>query len=123
MAARPVALTLVMAWSPAEPLGHTGHRLTLTLVLDARGNPDGGAWPPATPWLARREAPGQPDLRGEVLHDEDGWALRFPAPGTPSGEAPLHRLLGGPGWWRPGGLVTIRAPDGGEVAWRVVGLD
>jgi hypothetical protein len=122
-AAKLVEVTLVRAWSPAAPDGHAAHRITFGMALDAHGGPDAEAWlADPGPWPARREQEGGASLAGDVAHDEEGWSLRFWPEGTPAPEAPLHRILGGPGWLRPGEVVTIREPNGAEAAWRVVAV-
>ncbi|MGK7867098.1 hypothetical protein [Falsiroseomonas sp. E2-1-a20] len=122
-AAKLVDVTLVRTWSPAAPEDQGAHRITFGMALDAHGVPDAEAWlaDPA-PWPARREAEAGALLHGDVAHDEEGWSLRFWPEGTPAAEAPLARILGGPGWLRPGEVVTIREPDGAEAAWRVVAV-
>ncbi|MGX9964274.1 hypothetical protein ACVFYP_13170 [Roseomonas sp. F4] len=118
-----VEVTLVMTWSPAEPQGHEGHRIIFSVALDAQGEPDPAAYlaDPA-PWPARREAPEAPPLFGDVVHEEEGWALRLAVPGESLDEAPLFRLQGLSGWLRPGSIVTIKEPDGSAAAWRVVAV-
>jgi hypothetical protein len=117
-----VELTLVMTWSPAEPQGDAGHRIVFSLALDAQGAPDETAYlaDPA-PWPARREAPGMPTLHGDVVHEEEGWALRFAAMDGTVDDAPLCRIRASSGWWRPGGVVTIEEPKM-AAAWRVVAV-
>ena len=123
MAVRLVEVTLVMTWSPAEPQGQSGHRIVFHMALDAHGAPDAEAWmADPNPWPAYWEAPATATLKGDVTHDEEGWSLRFPTNGGPLAEAPLHRILGGPGWLRPGEVVTIATPDGAGTSWRVVGV-
>jgi hypothetical protein len=121
-AARLVEVTVVMAWSPGAPGGDSDHRIVFSVALDAQGQPDGAAWlaDPA-PWPARRDGPGQSALAGDVVHDEDGWSLRFYRDPAAAPDAPVHRLLhrGAP---RPGEMLTIRDPEGVETAWRVVGI-
>jgi len=123
-ASRLVEVTLVRTWSPAEPEGDARNRIVFAMALDAQGTPDEQAWldDPAA-WPARLEAPGADPVQGDVAHDEEGWSLRFPRDGTSLAEASLHRIMGGPGWLRPGEVVTIRAPDGTGAAWRVVAVD
>jgi hypothetical protein len=122
-AAKLVDVTLVQAWSPGAPDGHAAHRITFGMALDAQGGPDAEAWlADPNPWPARRESDIAAALQGDVAHDEEGWSLRFWPEGAPATEAPLARILGGPGWLRPGEVVTIREPDGSEAAWRVVAV-
>jgi hypothetical protein len=118
-----VQVTIVRAWAPGTPEGAEAHRITFTAVLDAQAQPDGAAWlaDPA-PWPALREVPGAPPRQGDVVHDDDGWALRFFRGAEPDPDAPPHRILNLEGGLRPGEVVTIRAPDGAEAAWRVVGI-
>jgi len=121
--ARLVEVTLVRTWSPAEPQASEGYRLIFAMALDAHGAPDAQALLAAPdPWPARLEVPDAPDISGDVTHDEEGWALRFPQDGDQPDEAPLHRILGASGWLRPGEVVTIRRPDGAESAWRIVAV-
>ncbi|NKC32588.1 hypothetical protein [Falsiroseomonas selenitidurans] len=122
-AVRLVEVSLVRAWSPSEPDGQEGNRIRFRMALDAQGAPDEAAWlADPDPWPAQREAPGAPPAEGDVAHDEEGWSLRFAQGGLPLADAPPHRILGGAGWLRPGEVVTIRGPEGGEVAWRVVAV-
>ncbi|MBU8543341.1 MULTISPECIES: hypothetical protein [Roseomonadaceae] len=118
-----VEVTLVMTWSPAEPQGQDGHRIVFSLALDAHGMPDDAAYlaDPA-PWPARREAPEAPALFGDVVREEEGWALRLAIPGESLDEAPLCRLQALSGWLRPGSVVTIKEPNGTAAAWRVVAV-
>ncbi|MBU8537057.1 hypothetical protein [Falsiroseomonas tokyonensis] len=121
-AAKLVEVTLAMTWSPAEPEGHAGYRIVFAMALDSQGGPDAAAWlADPDPWPARQETPGEPVRHGDVAHDEEGWSLRFPREGGALSEAPLHRIFGGPGWLRPGEVVTIAGPEG-EAAWRIVGV-
>lgn len=122
-AAKLVDVTLVRAWSPADPEGHAAHRITFGMALDAHGGPDAEAWlADPSPWPARRAAVSGPNLAGDVAHDEEGWSLRFWAEDAAAVDAPLHRILGGVGWLRPGEVVTIREPNGADAAWRVVAV-
>jgi hypothetical protein len=122
-AAKLVDVTLVRAWSPAEPKGAAAQRITFGMALDAHGGPDAEAWlADPNPWPARGEPLSGPPLGGDVAHDEEGWSLRFWPDGAPAAEAPLYRILGGQGWLRPGEVVTIREPNGAEAAWRVVAV-
>jgi hypothetical protein len=119
---RLVEITLVMAWSPGLAPGAEPARIVFSLALDSQRHPDVAAWlADPHPWPARYEAPNQAPLAGDVAHDEDGWSLRFYADAAAAPDAPVHRLLN-PGQLRPGEVLTIRAPGGGEAAWRVVGV-
>ena len=123
-ASRLVEVTLVRTWSPADPQGDVGHRIVFAMALDAHGAPDEQAWlDDPDPWPARLEVPEAQPAQGDVAHDEEGWSLRFPGDGVSLPEAPMHRIRGGGGWLRPGEVVTIRAPDGAEAAWRIVAVD
>ncbi len=126
-APRLVDVTLVMAWSPrsAVPGGQPesdAPRIVFAIALDAQGQPDADAWQAdPSPWPARLERAGAAPVQGDVAHDEGGWSLRFFASDAAAAEAPLHRLLNiAP--LRPGEVLTLRAPNGGEEAWRVVGV-
>ncbi|MDP3415681.1 hypothetical protein [Falsiroseomonas sp.] len=124
VASRLVEVTLVRTWSPADPQANAGYRLIFAMALDAHGMPDVQALRAGTePWPARLEMPDAPPILGDVAHDEEGWALRFPQAGDSLSEAPLHRILGAGGWLRPGEVVSIRRPDGAESAWRIVAVE
>ena len=121
-AAKLVDVTLVKTWSPGSPAGEDEERIVFAIALDAQGHPDAAAWlSDPGPWPARRESPGRAPLAGDVTHDEDGWSLRFFGDAMAAPDAPMHRIhhLGPP---RPGEVLTIRAPDGAEASWRVVGI-
>lgn len=121
-AARLVTVTLARAWAPGEGAEEAG-TIELAIALDPQGHPDVQAWldDPA-PWPACRLRPGQPPQPGDVAHDEEGWQLRFFAPGGLDPDAPAHRICHLGGGLRPGEVLTLRAPDGAEAAWRVVGV-
>jgi hypothetical protein len=55
-----------------------------------------------------------------VVHDEEGWQLRFFAEAGADRDVPVHRIRNMLGGLRPGEVLTLRAPDGAEAAWRVV---
>ncbi|HEV7263905.1 MAG TPA: hypothetical protein VGN83_03160 [Falsiroseomonas sp.] len=144
-----VTVTLAQAWDPAGPAEQAG-RIEFAVVLDQHGHPDLDAWfDDPDPWPARRLPAAPPPQRGEaarapipgdtapapipgdtapapvpgdVAHDEEGWHLRLPAEGGKDPDAPGHRLLNISGGLRPGEVLTLRAPDGVETAWRVVGV-
>lgn len=115
-------VTLARAWEPAERVEEAG-RIEFAVALDPQGHPDMQAWldDPA-PWPARRIRPGAPPQQGDVAHDEDGWQLRFFASEGQDPDTPIHRICHIGGGLRPGEVLTLRAPDGEEAAWRVVGV-
>lgn len=115
-----VTVMLARAWEPGEPAVDAG-RIEFDVALDPHGAPDAQAWlaDPA-PWPARRIRPGAPPETGDVAHDEDGWQLRFFGDPGREGDPPAHRICHIQGGLRPGEVLTLRAPDGTEAAWRVV---
>ena len=119
-AAHLVTVTLARAWDPAEAADAAG-RIEFAIALDPHGHPDLQAWldDPA-PWPARRLRPGKPEEDGDVAHDEEGWQLRFFAGAGADHDVPVHRICHIDGGLRPGEVLTLRAPDGEEAAWRVV---
>jgi hypothetical protein len=122
-AARLRQVTLTRAWEPGAE-GAAGERIEFAVALDANGMPDEAAWlSDPTPWPATRHLPGQPPLRGDVAHDEDGWQLRFFPGQAGDPDMPVHRLCHLGGGLRPGEVLTLRAPNGREGAWRVVGVE
>lgn len=121
-AARLVTVTLARAWDAAEPAEEAG-LIEFAVALDPQGQPDFQAWlDDPSPWPARRERPGAPAEAGDVAHDEEGWQLRFFTAGATDPDAPAHRICHLSGGLRPGEVLTLRAPDGEEAAWRVVGV-
>ena len=121
-AAKLVTVTLARAWDPGERQDEDG-LIEFAIALDNQGHPDPQAWlDDPTPWSARRHRPGMPPQSGDVAHDEEGWQLRFFAEGGKDPDTPAHRLCHMQGGLRPGEVLSLRAPDGAEVAWRVVGV-
>lgn len=120
MAARLVTVTLARAFDAGERAEEAG-RIEFAIALDPQGHPDVQAWldEPA-PWPAQLLIPGAPEQAGDVAHDEDGWQLRFFTDAGQERDVPVHRLCHIEGGLRPGEVLTLRAPDGEEAAWRVV---
>jgi hypothetical protein len=119
-ATRLVLVTLARAWAPGDNAEEAG-RIEFAVALDAHGHPDVQAWlDDPDPWPLRRLRPGAPPETGDVAHDEDGWQLRFFAEAGQDRDVPVHRICHIGGGLRPGEVLTLRAPDGEEAAWRVV---
>lgn len=120
MTARLVTVALARAFDAGERIEQAG-RIEFAIALDPHGHPDAQAWldDPA-PWPARRIGPGAADQPGDVARDEDGWQLRFFGDAGRERDVPAHRLRHIEGGLRPGEVLTLRAPDGEETAWRVV---
>ena len=123
--AQPVTVTLAPAWGAADPLADQlrdqAGLIEFDMALDPHGHPDLQAWlEAAVPWTARRLVPGAPGEQGDVVHDEEGWQLRFFAEAGADRDVPVHRIRNMLGGLRPGEVLTLRAPDGAETAWRVV---
>ena len=123
--AQPVTVTLAPAWGPADPLADQlrdqAGLIEFDMALDPHGHPDLQAWfEAADPWTARRLRPDLPEEQGDVVHDEEGWQLRFFAEAGADRDVPVHRIRNILGGLRPGEVLTLRAPDGAETAWRVV---
>lgn len=116
-------VTLVLAGGPGFPAGSADHRYEIEVRLDAGGRLDPAAWAadPA-PWPARRFRPGAPVRGGDVQFDaETGWSLRFdPEAGrdTELTEPLVHADV-----LRPGEHVTLRAENGQDWPYRVVGVE
>jgi len=121
LALRYVQVTMVKAWEPGA--NEAEQRVVFTAVLDPQGQLDAAAWL-ADPdiWPAERHRPDEPARTGDVVHDEDGWGLRFTRGPDIDPEAAQHRILNHEGGFRPGEVVTLRAPNGVTSAWRVVGI-
>ncbi len=120
MAARLVMVTLARAFDAGERAEEAG-QIEFAIALDPQGHPDVQAWidDPA-PWPARRLTPGAAEQTGDVAHDEEGWQLRFFTDAGQERDVPVHRICHIEGGLRPGEVLTLRAPDGEEAAWRVV---
>jgi hypothetical protein len=117
---RLVTVTLARAWDAGERVEQAG-QVAFAMALDAQGRPDVQAWfDDPDPWPATRSVPGQPPEAGDVGHDEEGWVLRFFAGDGPASEVPPHRVVDASGPFRPGEILTLRAPDGTDAAWRIV---
>jgi hypothetical protein len=115
-------VTLARAWDPAGRPDDGSH-IEFDVALDSQGYPDRRMWlEDPSPWSARRLRRDGTALRGDVAYDEDGWALRFFTGDTPDPDAPAYRLRHLAGALRPGEVLTLRAPDGEETTWRVVGV-
>lgn len=117
-------ITLARAWEPGVEAAEGEEIIEFAAALDPQGMPDEDAWleDPA-PWPAARRAPAAPPQTGDVAHDEDGWQLRFYEGPPDAPDVPVHRLCHLNGGLRPGEVITLRHPDGGESAWRVVGVE
>jgi len=111
-------VTLSRAWNPGDT-AQDGAVIAFAAVVDAHGLPERAAWlaDPA-PWPARFSRAGTEPQDGDVLLDEESWALRF----RREADAPVWRLRNLEPGLRPGEVLTLEDPQGGESAWRVVGL-
>ena len=123
MAQQSAQVTMVRAWVPGMLPGAESQRIVFTVVLDAQGQPDAAAWQadPAV-WPARFERPDRPPRLGDLQHDGTGWWLAFATGDGKDPEAAPWRLMNHGGGFRPGEVVSLRAPDGAEAAWRIVGV-
>lgn len=95
-------------------------RLELHIRPDQSGRPDASAW------AARSAAwPAQLNSRqGDLVHDAAaGWVLRLGEAGAPLDDMPTHAIAFPAGMLRPGAMLGLRAPDGGESAWMVVAVE
>ena len=117
-------ILLALSAGPGFPDGSPGHRYEIELSLDAGGRPDAEAWAAdPEPWRARRIAPGQDPVPGDVQYEPDhGWSIRFFGAAAEGPDAPETRFDCGPDPLRPGEYVTVTEPDGAQFAYRVVGV-
>lgn len=122
----PVRVTLALVSGPGLPLGeHPESVIELDVALDGNGQLDESAWRAGGErWSARWLPPAAPPQDGDLRHEEDsgGWVLRFQVEGASPADAPRWRLGAGGEQLRPGGYLTVVAPDGGEWGYRVVGI-
>lgn len=108
-------LTLVLAHAPERPGGDLDDRLTIDLALNHQGQIDLPRFEGASsPWLAERRHNGGPPHTLEVVRVDECWALQS----TDSLDDPICVFEGHV--YRPGELVRLRRPDGGELLYRIV---
>jgi len=110
-------VTALLAAGPGAPEGDVQQGLELILALD----PDGaiGAqtfFSDPRPWRARRFRPEREDWLGELVREDEAWALR----GEPESDGPLWFLDAQS--MRPGSYLTLRRPDGEEFSFRIVSV-
>ena len=109
---------MVLAYAPGRPEGDLSDRLELRVALTPQGQLDDDAFAAdPLPWSSLRILPDGSERPGELVALETGWALRS----ARSEDDPLWALEGRV--FRPGDLVTLRRPDGEELAFRVVNVD
>lgn len=121
----PVTVTLALTSGPGlAPGEHPECRIAFRGVLDGTRRLDIEAWTEqGAPWPARWLPLGEPPQAGDLHHDPDeGWILRFWPEGANAADSPRWRLGAGSEQLRPGEYVTVFAPDGGEWAYRIVGV-
>jgi hypothetical protein len=110
-------VVMLLAMGPGRPRGDTADRLELELALTRQGQLDEQAWDPDAPWPMLRTLPDGRTLSGSVIRVGGGWALRSDR----HEDEPLWDLSGR--LFRPGEYVTLRAPDGRVMVFRVVGIE
>jgi len=110
-------VTALLASGPGAPDGDVQQGMEITLVLDPGGRIGLDTYyADPRPWRVRRFRPARPDWTGDLVHEEDGWALR----GGPAIDGPLWFLdVRG---LHPGEYLTLRRPDGDEMVYRVVSV-
>jgi hypothetical protein len=112
---RPFRIIALLASSPRHPQGDTRCGMEIVLGLTAESRPDPLA---SEPGRVRRFWSDRPDWHGLlVAHDNDTWAVR--AADDP--DEPLWDLEGRT--FRPGEYLTLRRPDGTELAFRIVSVE
>ena len=110
-------VTALLARGPGLPEGDVRQGMEITLVLEPDGRIGLEAYfADPRPWRVRRFRPDRPDWTGDLVREEDSWALR----GGPAEDGPL--------WFvdvrgmHPGEYLTLRRPDGEELLYRVVSV-
>jgi hypothetical protein len=110
-------ISALLASGPGAPDGdiHQGLDLHASLTPDGHVSLDAYYADPR-PWRARRFRPDRPDWQGELVREEETWALR----GAPEEDGPLWfldaRTL------HPGNYITLHRPDGASLIYRVVSV-
>jgi len=110
-------VTALLASGPGMPEGDVTQGLELTLVLepDARIGVESYFADPR-PWRARRFRPDRQDWTGDLVREDESWALR----GAPAEDGPLWFLDARS--MHPGEYITLRRPDGETMAFRIVNV-
>jgi hypothetical protein len=110
-------VTALLAAGPGTPDGDVRQGLEIVLVLDPGGRIGLETYyADPRPWRVRRFRPERPDWTGDMVREEESWALR----GGPAEDGPL--------WFvdvrglHPGEYLTLRRPDGEELVYRVVSV-
>ena len=111
-------LTLVLVQGPGKPAGDIEDRLVLVPQLTRQGLLDLDAYHASTmPWLAWRMRRGAEPRALEILRIDEGWALQS----TNSEDDPIWTFDGSV--FRPGELVRLRRPNGGQYLFRIVSVE
>lgn len=111
-------LTMLLARGPGLPEGDLNDRMVMQTHLTPQGHLDVHAFQAAhAPWLAARDRPGLKTKQSELVHEDDTWALKS----LSDDDDPLWVVEGHV--FRPGELVVLRRPDGGELLFRIVAVD
>jgi hypothetical protein len=106
----------VLTRAPGLPAGDTDQCLDMLVCLTPDAQMDSAQPVPAEYWRARRLRAGQKTWAGQLIRTGQGWALR-----SDRGEdEPLWHVDAGR--LRPGDHLTLRRPDGEELAFRVVNV-
>jgi len=111
-------VTALLASGPGLPDGDVQQGMDITLVLDQGGRIGLETYyADPRPWRVRRFRPDRPDWTGDLVREEEGWALR----GGPAEDGPLWFLdVRG---LHPGEYLTLRRPDGEELVYLVVNVE
>ncbi len=109
---------MLLANGPDSPDGDTADRIALRVCLTAQGQIDEAAFhEDPLPWATQRTTPDGRVFMGELIRADGGWALRR----SGSEDDPVWPFE--PEIMRPGEYVTLRPPTGGELIYRIVGID
>jgi hypothetical protein len=111
-------VTALLASGPGLPDGDVQQGMDITLVLDQGGRIGLETYyADPRPWRVRRFRPDRPDWTGDLVREEESWALR----GGPAEDGPLWFLdVRG---LHPGEYLTLRRPDGEELVYLVVNVE
>jgi hypothetical protein len=111
-------VTALLSSGPGLPDGDVRQGMDITLVLDQGGRIGLETYyADPRPWRVRRFRPDRPDWTGDLVREEESWALR----GGPAEDGPLWFLdVRG---LHPGEYLTLRRPDGEELVYLVVNVE
>jgi len=114
-------IILELAREPGHPLGDRDHAYHLYVPLDGEGRIDAAGWRKDRALCrVRRFRPGEPEVRGQVLHGPGGrWTFDYSDTSARDDEAGFRF---GDERFVPGEYVSIKEDDGQMHTFQVVSV-